>query len=113
MHLPHPEPPEIALEGGTNLVIPLWLRNQSSAAQEISLTVNAPTGWTVGSGGGKFSIAAKQTAATRIEVKLPLLGESAGSKTDAQEVSVDAECHGQSVGDVKLRVELRKRTLPE
>src|SRR5580700_891586 len=113
MHLPHPEPPEIALEGGSDLVIPLWLRNQSSAAQEISLTVNAPTGWTVGSGGGKFSIAAKQTTTTRIEVKLPLLGEGSGSKTDAREVSVVAECHGQSVGDVKLRVELRKRTLPE
>jgi hypothetical protein len=93
--------------------MPLWLSNQSAAAQEINLTVNAPTGWTVGSGGGKFSIAAKQTAATRIEVKLPLFGEHAGSKTDAQEVSVHAECHGQSVGDVKLRVELRKRALPE
>ena len=112
-HLPHPEPPEIALQAGTDLVIPLWLRNQSSAAQEVNLTVNVPTGWMVGSGGGKFTIAAKQTAATRIEVKLPLLGEGAGSKTDAQEVSVHAECSGQSVGDVKLRVELRKRALPE
>src|SRR6202795_416225 len=112
-HLPHPEPPEIALQAGTDLVIPLWLRNQSSAAQEGNLTVNVPTGWMVGSGGGKFTIAAKQTAATRIEAKLPLLGEGAGSKTDAQEVSVHAECSGQSVGDVKLRVELRKRALPE
>jgi len=112
-HLPHPEPPEIALQGGTDLVIPLWLRNQSSAPQEVNLTVNVPTGWMVENGSGKFPIAAKQTGATRIEVKLPLLGESAGSKTDAQEVSVHAECNGQSVGDVKLRVELRKRALPE
>src|SRR5580704_1936165 len=51
-HLPHPEPPEIALQGGTDLVIPLWLRNQGSAAQEINLTVSLPSGWTVGSGGG-------------------------------------------------------------
>jgi LmbE family N-acetylglucosaminyl deacetylase len=113
MHLPHPEPPEIALQGGTDLVIPLWLGNQSSAAQEVNLTVKVPTGWTVGSGGGKFSIAAKQTATTRIEVKLPLLGEGPGSKMDAREVSVAAECNGQSVGDIKLRVELRKRALPE
>ena len=111
VHLPHPEPPEIALQGGTDLVIPLWLRNQSSGAQEINLTISLPTGWTVGSGGGKFTVAAKQTAAARIEVKLPLLGE--GSKPNTQEVGVHAESNGQSVGDVKLRVELRKRALPE
>lgn len=110
-HLPHPEPPEIALQEGTELVIPLWLRNQSSAAQEISLRVNLPSGWTVASGEGKFTVAAKQTAAARMEVKLPLIGE--GSKTEAQEVSVHAESKGREIGDVKLRVELRKRALPE
>jgi uncharacterized membrane protein len=113
MHLQHPEPPEIALQAGTDLVIPLWLRNASSSAQEITLTVNLPAGWTVGSGVGKFIVAANQTAATRIEVKLPLLGESAGSKAESQEVSVRAESNGKVIGDVKIRVELRKRTLPE
>jgi hypothetical protein len=110
-HLPHPEPPEIALQEGTELVIPLWLRNQSSAVQEMSLRVNLPSGWTVASGEGKFTVAAKQTAAARMEVKLPLIGE--GSKTEAQEVSVHAESKGREIGDVKLRVELRKRALPE
>jgi LmbE family N-acetylglucosaminyl deacetylase len=112
-HLPHPEPPEIALQGGTDLVIPLWLRNQSSAAQDISLTVNLPAGWSVGSGGGKFTVAAKQSAATRIEVKLPAAAEAPGSKAEPQEVSVHAEAKGQAIGDVKVRVELRKRALPE
>src|SRR5579864_4964443 len=112
-HLPHPEPPEIALQGGTDLVIPLWLRNQSSATQEINLTVNLPSGWTVGSGAGKFAVAAKQTAAMRIEVKLPLAREGAGTKVEPQEVSVHAEANGKTIGDVKLRVELRKRALPE
>ena len=110
-HLPHPEPPEIALQAGTELVIPLWLRNQSSAAQEISLRVNLPSGWTVDGGEGKFMVAARQTAAARIELKLPLLGE--GSKTEMQEVSVHAESSGRPTGEVKLRVELRKRALPE
>jgi LmbE family N-acetylglucosaminyl deacetylase len=112
-HLPHPEPPEIVLQAGTDLVIPLWLRNQNSAAQEISLSVNLPSGWIVGSGSGKFTVAAGQTAATRIEVKLPLLVENAGSKTEPQEISVHAELNGKPIGDVKLRVELRKRALPE
>jgi LmbE family N-acetylglucosaminyl deacetylase len=112
-NLPHPELPEIALQAGTELVIPLWLDNSSSAAQEINLTVRVPSGWTVGSGGGKFIVPAKQTAASRIEVQLPAFGEGVSSKAPLQEVSVHAECNGQSVGDIKLRVELRKRALPE
>jgi len=113
MHLPHPEPPEIALQGGTDLVIPLWLRNQSSRAQEINLTVSLPSGWTVASGGGKSTVAAKQTAATRIEVKLPMFSDAAGAKPQLQEVRVHAEANSQTIGDVTLRVELRKRALPE
>ncbi|HKN74745.1 MAG TPA: PIG-L family deacetylase [Candidatus Acidoferrum sp.] len=112
-HLPHPEPPEIALQGGADLVIPLWLRNQSSAAQEINLTAILPPGWTIQSGGGKFTIAPKQTAATRIEVKLPAFSDAAGTKAQLLEVSVHAEANDQTIGEVKLRVELRKRALPE
>ena len=54
-HLPHPEPPEIALQVGTTLVIPLWVRKQTSSAQEITLAAELPSGWTVQSGAGKFS----------------------------------------------------------
>ncbi|HEY6387505.1 MAG TPA: NEW3 domain-containing protein, partial [Candidatus Acidoferrum sp.] len=112
-HLPHADPPEIALEAGTDLVIPLWLHNQSSAAEEISLTVNLPAGWSVESGRGAFTVAAKQTAATRIEVKLPPFDDAAGTKPQLQEVRVHAEANGQAIGDIKFSVELRKRALPE
>src|SRR6202030_1304027 len=44
-NLPHPEPPEIALQAATTLVIPLWLRNETTSAQEVTLTVDLPTGW--------------------------------------------------------------------
>src|SRR5450432_2187190 len=70
-HLPHPEPPEIALQVGTTLVIPLWVRNQTSSPQDISLSAELPSGWTVQSGAGKFSIGAKQTASARVEIALP------------------------------------------
>lgn len=110
-HLPHPEPPEIALEAGTDLVIPLRIRNQTEATREINLAVSLPAGWTAQSGTGKMSIAARQVGATRIEIRLPLLTENA--KPQLQEVTVRGESNGQPAGDVKLRVELRKRALPE
>jgi LmbE family N-acetylglucosaminyl deacetylase len=111
-HLPHPEPPEIALQVGTALVIPLWVRNQTASSQEITLPAELPSGWTLESGAGKFSIGAKQTAAARIEVALPATIDGA-KKNELQEITVHAESGGRSIGDVKLRVELRKRGLPQ
>jgi LmbE family N-acetylglucosaminyl deacetylase len=111
-HLPHPEPPEIALQVGTTLAIPLEVRNQTSSSREISLAAQLPSGWTVQSGAGKFSIAAKQTAAARLEVGLPASIDGA-KKNEPQEITVHAESGGRSIGDVKLHVELRKRTLPQ
>jgi LmbE family N-acetylglucosaminyl deacetylase len=109
-HLPHREPPEIAFQAGTTLVIPLWVRNQTSRAQEITLSADLPAGWSVQSGAGKFSIGAKETAAARVEVSLPA---EVAKKSELQEVSVRAESGGKSIGAVKLRVELRKRALPQ
>ena len=111
-HLPHPEPPEIALQVGTTLVIPLWVRNPTSAAQEITLAADLPAGWTVQSGAGKFSIGAKQTAATRVEVILPAAADAA-KRNELMEIIVRAESSGKAIGEVKLRVELRKRALPQ
>src|SRR6202795_4101291 len=59
----HPEPPELALQAGTSLVIPLWLRNEAAVAREIILTADLPAGWKLTSGTGKFAVAAKQVAA--------------------------------------------------
>ena len=112
-NLPHPEPPEIALQAGTTLVIPLWLRNETAAAQEVTLAMDLPAGWKMENGDGKFLVAAKQVAAARVEISLPALNDAKATKQDAQEVTVHGSSNGKSIGTVKLRVELRKRALPE
>jgi LmbE family N-acetylglucosaminyl deacetylase len=120
-NLPHPETPEIALQGPGTLVIPLWIRNHTSKAQEITISATLPPGWTAENGTGKFIVAARQTAAPRVEVNLPAPaespvkkpGESPAKKPEPQEVTVRAEANGQAIGEVKLRVELRKRALPQ
>jgi LmbE family N-acetylglucosaminyl deacetylase len=112
-HLPHPEPPEAALQGHTTMVIPLWVRNRTGKTQEISLTAALPAGWTLQSGTGKFTIAAKQVAAARIEILLPAVPENETKKPEPQELTVRADSNGQSIGEIKLRVEIRKRALPQ
>jgi len=113
INLPHPEPPEIALQGPGTLVIPLWVGNRTAKSQEVTLSAVLPAGWTTPSGTGRFTVAAKQVAAARIEVNLPASAENGGKKPEPQEISVHAESNGQSIGEIKLRVELRKRALPQ
>ncbi len=112
-NLPHPEPPEIALQGHTTMVIPLWVRNRTGKTQEISLAATLPAAWTLQGGTGKFTVAAKQVAAARIEIMLPAFPETETKNPEPQEISVHAESNGQSIGEIKLRVELRKRALPQ
>ncbi len=112
-NLPHPEPPEIALQGHTTMAIPLWVRNRTGKTQEISLTATVPAGWTLQAGTGKFTVAAKQVAAARIEIMLPAVPETETKKHETQEIGVHADSNGQSIGEIKLRVELRKRALPQ
>src|SRR6266571_1047699 len=112
-NLPHPEPPEIALQAPGRLVIPLWIRNRTAKAQEITLSAALPAGWIAQGGTGRFTVAPKQVAAARVEVELPAPAENAAKKAAPQEVTVRAEANGQVIGEAKLRVELRKRALPQ
>src|SRR5215831_3990187 len=80
-NLPHPELPEIALQGPGTLVIPLWIRNRTAKAQEITISATLPAGWTAENGTGKFIVAAKQMAAHRVEVTLPAPVETPADKT--------------------------------
>ena len=112
-HLPHPEPPEIAQQAGGTFVIPLWLHNQTAESKEFTIIAKLPPNWTLQTDALKFVVGAKQTGATRLEINLPALSDPAPKNPVPAEISVHAEVHGQSVGDVKIRVELRKKALPE
>jgi LmbE family N-acetylglucosaminyl deacetylase len=112
-HLPHPEPPEIAQQAGGTFVIPLWLGNQTAESREFTLSANLPPGWSPHAGPLKFTVGPKQVGAARIEVNLPALSDPAPKNPEPQEISVHAEANGRAIGDVKIRVELRKKSLPE
>jgi LmbE family N-acetylglucosaminyl deacetylase len=113
-NLPQAEPPEIAVQAGGTLQVPLWLRNATSAAQEVTLTASAPQGWSVGSGAGRYAIPAGHVAALRIEITVPGLAPSGSPPKEASEITVQAEeAGGKMIGTIRLRVALRKRALPQ
>jgi LmbE family N-acetylglucosaminyl deacetylase len=118
LQLPHPEPPEIALQYGTTLVVPIWIHNPSGTPQKVSLAAVLPAGWIVSSGAGDVVVGAKQAAATRLEIALPAApvvaaGAKDAAKKELSDVVVKAEADGKSVGVISLRVELRKRALAQ
>ena len=76
-------------------------------------TTTPPTGWTVASGTGKFVVGEKQTAGARVEINLPGLADEKKGREGAKEVTVKAEADGKEIGVVKIKVELRKKALPE
>lgn len=112
-HLPLPETPEIAVQAGGALQVPLWVRNATGAAQEVTLAVVVPQGWSVTSGAGRYSVPSGDAAAVRIEVAVPGLLPSGSAPKEVSEITVRAEANGQTAGTVRLRVGLRKRALPQ
>ena len=94
-------------------MIPLWLRNETRGPKEVTLIVDVASGWKLHGGAGKFMVVAKQVAAARVEIELPQLDDAANGKLGLPEVTVQGESAGQKIGVVKLRVELRKRALPQ
>lgn len=112
-HLPHPEPPEIALQENTTLIVPLWVRNSTGEERVVKLSAELPQGWTATSGTGTVKVGAHQTAGTRVEIALGSLSDKTKGRDSAQGVTVKAESGGKSVGEIVMKVELRKKALPE
>ena len=112
-HLPHPEPPEIALQAPGSLLIPLWLRNQTASPVEIILNAKLPGGWSVASGEGKYSIPPYQVVAARVEINFPAVAENKPKNAELEEVAIQGTSGAQSVGVAKVRVERRKKALPQ
>ena len=112
-HLPQPETPQIAVQVGGALQIPLWLRNATGSAQEVTLAATVPQGWSVVGGTVRYSIPAGETAAMRIEITVPGLLPSGAAPKEVTEITVRGEANGQTAGTLRLRVALRKRALPQ
>lgn len=105
--------PEIAIEAGSVLFVPLELKQASGAAREVSISVQAPPGWKVISGDGNWKLPEEPAALIRVQVQTPALSGSELQAAKPQEVAVSAASGGKSLGEVRLRVLLRKSALPQ
>jgi LmbE family N-acetylglucosaminyl deacetylase len=106
--------PEIAVKAGSTLLVPLVIRHaDASQAMKVHLKIEAPSGWKVVSGQGEFALPAENSTALRVEIETPALSADELKKAKPEEVRVNAEADGHSIGEVKLRVLLRSHALPQ
>jgi LmbE family N-acetylglucosaminyl deacetylase len=106
--LPKASVPEISIKRGATLMIPLELRNHTSSAKSISISLKLPDGWTNASGIGNLNLEPHSDYYWQVTVDAP--------KTDTkerQEIECKVDADGKMLNTVKLSVRLANGGLPQ
>jgi len=111
--LPVAPVPEIAVKSGTVVIIPLVITRLPGAQREVTINVNAPSGWNVISGAGKFLVPDDEITHLRVEVQSPAIPEKDLKGKQADSIVVSGLVGEKSVGEAKLKVLLRASALPQ
>lgn len=93
--------PEIGVEPGGVLEIPLLLHNDTNDAEMIDLSVELPPGWTESGGTLQYPVRSHDVYPVRV-----VLAPPAKSEGGWQQITWRAECKGQPVGSVTVRTML-------
>ena len=112
-HLPVAKVPEIGIEPGATLVVPLIVQHDPSRPLAITVNVKAPDGWEIADGAGQIALPAEASTVLLVHVDTPKLAGDELKKATSQEVHVSAQADGKPVGEVQLRVLLRTGALPQ
>lgn len=111
-HTPQADPPEIAVQEKTTFYVPLYLRNNDPSEQEITLSAEMPQDWKLKSD-TKYLLRSKEEAQIHLDIDLPAIAGTDANARDQHDIILRAEAGGKKVGELKLRVQLRKRALPQ
>jgi hypothetical protein len=112
-NLPVAHIPEIAVKDSSIVGIPLVIRRKPGASREISINVNAPSGWNVISGTGKFVVPDDEMTYLRVEMQSPAISEKETKGRQADSIVVSGLAAEKSIGEAKLKVLLRSSALPQ
>ncbi len=106
--LPKASVPEISIKRGATLLIPLELRNHTSDAKNISISLKLPDGWINASNVGNLTLEPQSDFYWQVTVDAP----KAESK-DRQEIECKIEADGKILNTIKLSVRLTNGGLPQ
>ena len=107
------DPPEIGVKSGTALNVPLTIYHDEKKTQEIEIKVEAPAGWKIVSGSGKFLLPAEANTNLRVEIETPTLSQDELKKATRQPVKVRVQGDGMAEQELRIDVLLRPNGIPE
>jgi len=91
--------PEVSVQTGETLHVPLLVRNDSAASAEVTLTAALPQGWTDRTGTARYPVRAHDVYPVQAAAVAP-----SSKGPEWQEVTCTAEANGKAIGSVTLRV---------
>jgi LmbE family N-acetylglucosaminyl deacetylase len=100
--------PEVSLARGTTLHIPMLIHNDTSQSAKVSLRVSPPNGFRLIAGGSEYPVRAHDTYPAEI-----ILATPNEELKQSQELALDAESNGKSIGSIKLNVYVTEGGLPQ
>jgi len=111
--LPVAKVPEIGIQAGSTLVVPLVIHHDPAKALAVALAVNAPANWKVQEPSGQFLLPAEESTSLVVHIDTPKLSAAELKNAAPQDVRVSAQAEGKSVGEVILHVVLKSSALPQ
>jgi LmbE family N-acetylglucosaminyl deacetylase len=107
------ETPELAIKAGTSFYVPLIVWHAGGKSNQMAIEVILPSGWKVTKGQGTFLLPDENRTDLFVEISTPEVSQNDMKNLAAQIVGVRASIAGKSIGEVKLRVQLRSSALPQ
>ena len=114
--MPEAAEPEIGIEAGKPLQIPLHILNGGTAARQVTLSISLPADWVEQNGSGQYTVASGGIVPVQVSVATPGTnpgGTPSKAASEFHEIICKIEAAGQPPAFVKLRVKLRPRALPQ
>lgn len=111
-HIPQANPPEIAVQEKTTFYVPLYIRNNLGSEQQVAFSLEMPADWKLKSD-TKFLLRANEDAQIHLDIDLPAIAGTEATAREEHDIIVRADAAGKKAGELKLKVQLRKRALPQ
>ena len=101
--------PEVAVDAGARLHIPILLENPDGAPVEIAVSAAAPAGWKVVRGPARYPVPAHGEYPASVVIEVP-----ANAAAEWHEVRIQSTgAHGAVIGDIRVRVHIEPGALPQ
>jgi LmbE family N-acetylglucosaminyl deacetylase len=107
-HLAQLVPPEVAVGTRERTWIPVLIYNDTDSPRDVTLKTTAPAGWEGGAKPVRYPVRAHETYPVYVVLTAP-----AQEQAGWQQVALQAESQGQTLGTITLRVSVGSGGLPQ